>query len=156
MSYDRVFFFKLLDQSHNLFDGPRMYDSNLKFISNSVNLFWYRKYNLTRIEPVGKPYREVCLQTLLWPWNVHQPSSWSLYLSVKIFFCFFFFFLFFLNDFFGLYWTYFQQMYLNFFFLNLSICGIWCRGLSNWSPTLYRLSYAGQTYRAIVICCIYI
>ena len=31
-----------------------------------------------RIEPVGKPYREVCLQTLLWPWKVHRPSSWSL------------------------------------------------------------------------------
>ena len=30
-----------------------------------------------RIEPVGKPYREVCLQTKLWPWKVHQPSSWS-------------------------------------------------------------------------------
>ena len=36
---------------------------------------------ITRIEPVGKPYREVCLQTLLWPWKVHQPSSWLLYLS---------------------------------------------------------------------------
>ena len=30
-----------------------------------------------RIEPVGKPYREVCLQTELWPWKVHQPNSWS-------------------------------------------------------------------------------
>ena len=30
-----------------------------------------------RIEPVGKPYREVCPQTKLWPRNVHQPSSWS-------------------------------------------------------------------------------
>ena len=51
----------------------------------------------TRIEPVGKPYREVCLQTLLWPWKVHRPSSWSLYLSelalkLKEFFFFFLFF----------------------------------------------------------------
>ena len=30
---------------------------------------------------LGKPYREVCLQTLLWPWKVHRPSSWSLLLS---------------------------------------------------------------------------
>ena len=30
-----------------------------------------------RIEPVGKPYREVCLQTEWWPWKVHQPNSWS-------------------------------------------------------------------------------
>ena len=48
----------------------------------------------TRIEPVGKPYREVCLQTLLWPWKVHRPSSWSLLLSelalkLKVFFFFF-------------------------------------------------------------------
>ena len=49
-----------------------------------------------RIEPVGKPYREVCLQTLLWPWKVHRPSSWSLLLSelalkLKVFFSLFFF-----------------------------------------------------------------
>ena len=46
-----------------------------------------------RIEPVGKPYREVCLQTLLWPWKVHRPSSWSLLLSelaLKLNFFFFF------------------------------------------------------------------
>ena len=30
-----------------------------------------------RIEPVGKPYREVCLQTEWWPRKVHQPKSWS-------------------------------------------------------------------------------
>ena len=47
-----------------------------------------------RIEPVGKPYREVCLQTLLWPWKVHRPSSWSLLpselaLKLKDFFFFF-------------------------------------------------------------------
>ena len=58
----------------------------------------------------------LCLQTLLWPWKVHQPSSWSLYLSefaLKwngiFFFAFFFYFLFF-NGFFGLYWRYFQHL----------------------------------------------
>ena len=30
-----------------------------------------------RIEPVGKPYREVCLQTKWWPLKVNQPNSWS-------------------------------------------------------------------------------
>ena len=30
-----------------------------------------------RIQPVGKPYREVCLQTEWWPWKVHLPNSWS-------------------------------------------------------------------------------
>ena len=30
------------------------------------------------------------------------------------------------------------------------------RGPSNWRPTLYRLSYAGCGYRAIVRCCTYI
>ena len=27
--------------------------------------------------PVRKPYRQVCLQTKLWPWKVHQPNSRS-------------------------------------------------------------------------------
>ena len=70
-----------------------------------------------RIEPVGKPYREVCLQTVLWPGKVHQPSSWSLYLSElalklkekKILF-FFSFFFFFKWLFWGWNWTYFQHM----------------------------------------------
>ena len=67
---------------------------------------------ITRFEPVGKSYREVCLQTKLWPLKVHHPSSWSLYLSelalkLKEFF-FLFCFFFFLNGFIGLYWTFFQ------------------------------------------------
>ena len=33
--------------------------------------------NRTRIEPVGKPYREVCLRSELWPSMAHQPNSWS-------------------------------------------------------------------------------
>ena len=31
----------------------------------------------TRIELVGKPYREVCLRSELRPWRAHQPNSWS-------------------------------------------------------------------------------
>ena len=30
-----------------------------------------------RIEPVGKPYREVCLCSELCPEMAHQPNSWS-------------------------------------------------------------------------------
>ena len=65
--------------------------------NSSVKKVWKN-----RIEPVGKPYREVCLQTLLCPWKVHQPSSWSLYLSelalkLKDFFSFFSFYLAFLD-----------------------------------------------------------
>ena len=108
-----------------------------------------------RIEPVGKPYREVCLQTLLWPWKVLRPSSWSLLLSELALKLKVFFLLFSLN---GFFWV-----VLNILSTNelkkkkkLGIFGIWSRGLSIWSPTLYRLSYAGQAYRAIVRCCIYI
>ena len=96
-----------------------------------------------RIEPVGKPYREVCLQTLLWPWKVHRPSSWSLLLSeLALKLNFFFFFS--LN---GFFWV-----VLNILSTNelkkkkkkkLGIFGIWSRGLWIWRPTLYQLSYAG-------------
>ena len=97
-----------------------------------------------RIEPVGKPYREVCLQTLLWPWKVLRPSSWLLYLSelalkLKEFFSFFFS----LNGFFGFVLNILSTNELKKIKKKLGIFGIWSRGLSNWSPTLYRLSYAG-------------
>ena len=36
-----------------------------------------KKIKLTRIEPVGKPYREVCLCSELCPEMAHQPNSWS-------------------------------------------------------------------------------
>ena len=35
------------------------------------------KVGKTRIEPVGKPYREVCLPSELWHWMAHQPNYWS-------------------------------------------------------------------------------
>ena len=38
----------------------------------------------TRIEPVGKPYREVCLCSELWPWMAHQPNSWSKHPGTRI------------------------------------------------------------------------
>ena len=38
----------------------------------------------TRIEPVGKPYREVCLRSELWPWMAHQPNSWSKHPGTRI------------------------------------------------------------------------
>ena len=37
-----------------------------------------------RIEPVGKPYREVCLHSELWPWMAHQPDSWSKHPGTRI------------------------------------------------------------------------
>ena len=37
-----------------------------------------------RIEPVGKPYREVCLRSELWLWMTHQPNSWSKHQGTRI------------------------------------------------------------------------
>ena len=37
-----------------------------------------------RIEPVGKPYREVCLRSELWHWMAHQPNSWSKHPGTRI------------------------------------------------------------------------
>ena len=37
----------------------------------------WQKLQETRIEPVGKPYREVCLRSELCPVMAHQPNSWS-------------------------------------------------------------------------------
>ena len=39
---------------------------------------------LPRIEPVGRPYREVCLRSELWPWMAHQPNSWSKHPGTRI------------------------------------------------------------------------
>ena len=38
----------------------------------------------TRIEPVGKPYREVCLRSELCPVMAHQPNSWSKHTGTRI------------------------------------------------------------------------
>ena len=43
-------------------------------VSHQISQLEFKK---TRIEPVGKPYREVCLRSELWHWMVHQPNSWS-------------------------------------------------------------------------------
>ena len=37
-----------------------------------------------RIEPVGKPYREVCLRSELWLWMAHQPNSLSKHPGTRI------------------------------------------------------------------------
>ena len=37
-----------------------------------------------RIEPVGKPYREVCLRSELWPWMARHPNSWSKHPGTRI------------------------------------------------------------------------
>ena len=37
-----------------------------------------------RIEPAGKPYREVCLCSELWPVMAHQPNSWSKHPGTRI------------------------------------------------------------------------
>ena len=37
-----------------------------------------------RIEPVGKPYREVCLRSELCPVMAHQPNSWSKHTGTRI------------------------------------------------------------------------
>ena len=39
---------------------------------------------ITRIEPVGKPYREVCLRSELWHWMAHQPNSWSKHPGTRV------------------------------------------------------------------------
>ena len=38
----------------------------------------------TRIEPVGKPYREVCLRSELCPVMAHQPNSFSEHTGTQI------------------------------------------------------------------------
>ena len=40
--------------------------------------------NTTRIEPIGKPYRKVCLRSELWLRMAHQPNSWSKHLGTRI------------------------------------------------------------------------
>ena len=48
-------------------------------------LISYNQFHVTtRIEPVGKPYREVCLCSEFWPWMVHQPNSWSKHPGTRI------------------------------------------------------------------------
>ena len=42
------------------------------------------KEKKTRIEPVGKPYREVCLRSELCPVMAHQPNSWSKHPGTRI------------------------------------------------------------------------
>ena len=43
-----------------------------------------QKREETTIEPVGKPYREVCLRSELCPWMAHQPNSCSKHPGTRI------------------------------------------------------------------------
>ena len=67
----------------------------LFFFCFFVFFFYYRIVNgayvwvcvsvlFPRIEPVGKPYREVCLRSELWHWMAHQPNSWSKHPGTRI------------------------------------------------------------------------
>ena len=47
------------------------------FLANGAYVWVCVSVLFPRIEPVGKPYREVCLGSELWPWMAHQPNSWS-------------------------------------------------------------------------------
>ena len=50
----------------------------------AVEFRWGQLQMITRIEPVGKPYREVCLRSELWPMMAHQPNSWSKHPGTRI------------------------------------------------------------------------
>ena len=58
------------------------FDISIQKICHQINDYEISYYGIeqhtrTRIEPVGKPYREVWRQTILWSWKVHQPNSQS-------------------------------------------------------------------------------
>ena len=61
---------------------------NIEWVDTEIQIRAYfsfkEQYILTRIEPVGKPYREVCLLSELWPWMAHQPNSWSKHPGTRI------------------------------------------------------------------------
>ena len=46
-------------------------------IANGAYVYVCVSVLFPRIEPVGKPYREVCLRSELCPVMAHQPNSWS-------------------------------------------------------------------------------
>ena len=73
--------------SHYLSYGQVSSRSDNKWQRNRVTQVAVKKKNKmkkTRIEPVGKPYREVCLRSELWPWMAHQPNSWSKHPGTRI------------------------------------------------------------------------
>ena len=59
----------------------KTFNNNLPLCCCEFPLQWNNtNANKTRIEPVGKPYREVCLRSELCPVMAHQPNSWSKHL----------------------------------------------------------------------------
>ena len=63
--------------------GVGVFVTGLSQIS-SFFFYIYKEIKKTRIEPVGKPYREVFLRSELWPWMAHQPNSWSKHPGTRI------------------------------------------------------------------------
>ena len=63
---------------------PNMRKILRKMAEKSQNADGGKEIKETRIEPVGKPYREVCLHSELWPWMAHQPNSWSKHPGTRI------------------------------------------------------------------------
>ena len=53
-------------------------------IANGAYVSVYVSVLFPRIEPVGKPYREVCLRCELCPVMAHQPNSWSKHTGTRI------------------------------------------------------------------------
>ena len=60
-----------------------MHISDVNLCTLNVISDWHN-IDETRIEPVGKAYREVCLRTELWHWMAHQPNSWSKHPGTRI------------------------------------------------------------------------
>ena len=60
--------------------------TQMNFIQNVMTIACVHEqlHIKTRIEPVGKPYREVCLRSELWPWMTHHPNSWSKHPGTRI------------------------------------------------------------------------
>ena len=56
----------------------------IKDLHRFIKHFVVKYHDGTRIEPVGKPYREVCLRSELWPWMAHHQNSWSKYPRTRI------------------------------------------------------------------------
>ena len=64
---------------HNALNYDNFAGTNSKDLINDM-----QKHEKTRIEPVGKPYREVCLRSELWPWMAHQPNYWPKHPGTRI------------------------------------------------------------------------
>ena len=53
-------------------------------IANGAYVWVCVRVLFPRIEPVGKPYREVCVRSELCPVMAHQPNSWSKHPGTRV------------------------------------------------------------------------